>query len=69
MDTEKKIIRIYDPHGQKPVDFYDSKTAKEEEERMSTLTYNHRVFNNWVKSVLIDKYSNKIKNQYKLEWD
>lgn len=28
-----KINRLYNPHDQKPVDFYDTKVAKDEEER------------------------------------
>ncbi len=65
----KKIRRIYSVKEQLPVDYYDSKEAKEMEERQTTETYNHRVFNNWIKSVLIDKYTSLVKNTYEKEWD
>ena len=66
---EKKIRRIYSVTEQLPVDYYDSKEAKKMEERETTETYNHRVFNNWVKSVLIDKYTNLVKDTYEKDWD
>lgn len=34
----------------------------------TTETYNHRVFNNWIKSVLISKYAKSVKDNYKAEW-
>ena len=34
----------------------------------TTETYNHRVFNNWIKSVLISKYAKAVKDRYKAEW-
>ena len=69
MTTEPtKVRRIYSVENQKPVDYYDSKEAKQIEERQTTETYNHRVFNNWIKSVLIDKYTTKVKEAYENDW-
>lgn len=36
--------------------------------KKTTETYNHRVFNNWIKSVLISKYAKAVKDNYKAEW-
>ena len=67
--TLEEIKRIYDPDNQEAVDYYSKKEAKLKEERKLTETYNHRVFNNWIKSVLIDKYSSKVKSAYQEEWE
>jgi hypothetical protein len=37
MDKKDEIRRIYDPYEQKPVDYYDSKEAKQREERKVNL--------------------------------
>lgn len=68
MEKNEKIERVYDPENQKPMEYYDSKAAKDIDERTSTKTFNHRVFNNWVKSVLIHKYTTAIKEKYKEDW-
>lgn len=36
--------------------------------KQTTETYNHRVFNNWIKSALISKYAKAVKDRYKAEW-
>ena len=62
------LERHYDPYNQKPVEYYDKKAAKDVDERKTTETYNHRVFNNWIKSALISKYAKEVKDRYKAEW-
>lgn len=65
---KKPVRRVYNAEEQLPVDYYDSKEAKDIEERETTETYNHRVFNNWIKSVLIDKYTSIVKKSYQNDW-
>lgn len=62
------LERVYDPYNQRPVEYYDSKDAKDTQERRAAKTINHRTFNNWIKSVLIGHYTTLYKKEYKEAW-
>lgn len=64
---EEEVKRVYDPLNQLPVTYYDSKTGKGIDERKTTSTYRHRAFNNYIKSVLIQKYVDALNEEYRRE--
>jgi mRNA (guanine-N7-)-methyltransferase len=63
----KKIIHVFNENEGPQTEFYNEQKEKNIDDRKNAILNEHRTFSNWIKSILIQKYSNLVKEYYHSE--